>query len=373
MKPLKSMAASPPPQEEEGFDEIPLQPARLAGPRRRWRLILAILMALVIAGWSGLWIVTAQKMASNFNDWLAQEQDAGRVWTCADHRVGGFPFRIDASCDRLSLQTSAGDAPVSATVGELHATAQVFAPHTIVVTVKGPLDVQSGERHPLHADWMSLAVDLTFGDYGLDRAHAIADNPQVHAEDPRFDPVSTDAGRAEADFTVIAGHPVGKTPYKFLMKIHDGRSDDFDRLLGNKDPATIEASGVVSDLDALAGDDLFAIAESWRSAGGGVDLTKALVQKGAIEIAADGRLDVDAQHRPRGRVDVSGSGLEPILARYGISNQALALGGLLTSFFGSSSAPGDPAAGALRIPIKFDNGHVFVGPVRLPFTVRPLY
>jgi hypothetical protein len=321
--------------------------------------------------WTGLWFLAAQTMASNLGVWLAQEQKAGRNWTCADHNLGGFPLRIEASCRRPSLEAMADGAAVSGTMGELHATAHVFSPQTIAVAVQGPLDIETSDQRRLHAAWASLSIDLTFGANGLDRAQILAESPELRAEAVQFEPVSTDAHQARARLEAIAG-PRGGILYKFSIKIDDSRLGVLDRVFDSTDPATIEAAGVVSHIDALGGDGLSQIAEAWRRAGGVIDLTKASIRKGTAEVGGSGHLNFDASHRPRGRITASGSGLGPILMRYGVSRQALSIGGLLTGLF-APSEPSDAPAPELRVPLKLDNGRVFVGPMQMPVRLQPLY
>jgi hypothetical protein len=373
VKPLAQTAVSSAPEPDaESVDRAAIRPSALVRLRRRWRPILIAAAALGALAWSAMWIVTAQTMSANLADWLAQEQEAGRNWTCADHAFGGFPLRIEASCSGPRLQASIGDAVVSGTVHKLRATAQVFAPHMIAVSVEGPLDLQSSDRQHLHAAWKSLAVNLTFGLYGINQAQVLADSPQISADAPQFEAFSADAGRAEAEFSAIAGQPFGEVPYSFSLRIADCGLAALDRLFGSADPATIETEGTVHHLEAAGAGDLAAIAESWQLSGGRIDLAKADLRKGAAEIRAAGHLDIDDGHRLGGSFDVSGVGLEPILARYGVPSSALAVNGLLTSLFASSAAPGDPAP-TLSAPVKLQNGRVFVGPVQLPFTLEPLY
>ena len=231
----------------------------------------------------------------------------------------------------------------------------------------------SSDRRRLHAAWTSLAIDLAFGADGLDRARLVADGPQLHAEAPQFDDLSIDARRAEADFAADPGRPADEAAYDFSFRIDDGRLQALDRLFGDADPATIRADGIISHLDAAAGGDLAEAAETWRRAGGAIDLTEALLRKGTTEIGASGHLDLDALHRPHGRIDASGAGLEPVLARYGVPTGALAIDGLLTGLIGSPVEPSAGAPRALRFPLRLENGRVFAGPVRTPLTLPPLY
>jgi hypothetical protein len=86
----------------------------------------------------------------------------------------------------------------------------------------------------------------------------------------------------------------------------------------------VQADGVISHLDTTSGGDLAEAAETWRQAGGAIDLTEADLHKGVTDIGASGHLDLDALHRPHGRIDASGAGLEPILTRYGVPSPSAA-------------------------------------------------
>ena len=358
--------------EESAGQAAPRAPAA-SRLRRHWRLILVVSMAFIGAGWSFLWLVAAQATAGNLRDWVAREQLLGRSWTCADRRLGGFPFRIKVTCDRPSFHGEVSGAEVSGRLGALFAAAEVYAPTSIAVAVEGPLDIDSSDGRRLHAAWASLAVDLVFGADGLDRASLVADAPQLHAEAPQFGDLTIDARRAETDVAADSGRPADTAAVDFSVRIDDGKFQALDRLFGDADPATIQADGIISHLDATGGGDLAEAAETWRQAGGAIDLTESLLRKGATEIGASGHLDLDALHRPHGRIDASGAGLEPVLARYGVPNGALAIDGLLTGLLASPGGTGTRTPETLRLPLRLENGRVFAGPVRTPLTLPPLY
>jgi hypothetical protein len=374
VKQLQPFAVSSPSQPgEESADRVATRASATGRLRRHWRLILVVSMALVVVGWSILWLVAAQTTAGNLRDWVAQERVLGRKWTCADRRLGGFPFRIEVTCDRPSFHGAVGDAVVAGTLGALFAAAEVYAPTSVAVAVEGPLDMQSSDQRRLHVAWKSLAIDLAFGADGLDRASLVADGPQLHAEAPQFDDFSIDARRAETDFATDPGRLADEAAYDFSFRVDDGRLQALDRLFGDADPTTVQAGGVISHLDAAAGGDLADAAETWRSAGGAIDLTEAVLRKGTTEIEASGHLDLDALHRPHGRIDASGAGLEPVLARYGVPSGALAIDSLLTGLLGSPVESSARAPQALRFPLRLENGRVSIGPVRTPLTLLPLY
>ena len=159
MKQLQPSAVSSPSQpQEESADRAATRASATGRLRRHWRLILVVSMALVVAGWSILWLVAAQTTAGNLGDWVAQEQVLGRNWTCADRRLGGFPFRIEVTCDRPSFQGAVGGADVTGRLGALFAAAEVYAPTSVAVAVEGPLDI-AVERSAAPACRMDIAGD----------------------------------------------------------------------------------------------------------------------------------------------------------------------------------------------------------------------
>lgn len=370
-RPPPSAASSPSVPDRESRDQGPSTIRRLA---RNWRLVLVVSTAVVVVGWCILWVFAAWTTVADLEDWAAQEHLVGRNWSCADRRFGGFPFHIELTCDKPSFQGGVGDTVVVGTLGGLAAAAPVYAPRTIALAVDGPLDVESSDGRSLHIAWASLAVNLGFDADGLGRARLAADGLQLLAKSPQFADFSFDAHRAETDFAVDPGRPADAAAYDFSFRIDEGKLQALDRLFNDVAPATMQAAGVISHLTAAGdGGDLAEAAEMWRRAGGAIDLTEALLRKGTAEVGASGHLDLDALHRLQGRVDASGDGLEPILARYGIPSGALAIDGLLAGILGSQQRASGRAPPALRFPLRLENGRVFIGPVRTPLVLPPLY
>lgn len=330
-------------------------------------------MALFAAGWSVLWLFAAQTTQGSLLDWVARERGRGRNWSCIDHRLEGFPFRIEVTCDEPSFRGTFGGATIAGRLGALSAVAEVYAPTSVVVSVKGPLRIESSDRRSLDAAWGSLVIDLGFAVDGLDHARLVADRLQLHAVAPRFDDLSLTARRAETDFAADRGQPADPSAYDFSLRIDKGRLAALDRLFGDTDPATIRAHGIISRVNAASRGDLARAIDSWRRAGGAIEFTEARLRKGTTAIAMKGHLALDAQHRPQGRLDVSGVGLAPVLARYGVPRAAIAIGSLLTGLLGKPVGPAAGAPRTPRLPLRLKNGRVFAGPIRTPLTLPPLY
>src|SRR5215470_2698495 len=82
-------------------------PATSPGPRRngRWRIFIAPVLLLVVAvAWSAFWFYAASRVDVVTDAWRAKEAKAGRVYDCGRRSVAGFPFRLEVSCDDVSVQ-----------------------------------------------------------------------------------------------------------------------------------------------------------------------------------------------------------------------------------------------------------------------------
>ena len=73
---------------------------------RFWLYAPFVLLALLAAGWSGIWGFARSKVDQELDAGLAREVRAGRNWTCRDRNVGGYPFRIEVRCASLTLTSS---------------------------------------------------------------------------------------------------------------------------------------------------------------------------------------------------------------------------------------------------------------------------
>jgi hypothetical protein len=88
-------------------------------------------------------------------------------------------------------------------------------------------------------------------------------------------------------------------------------------------------------------------------------------------VQGTGTLHLDGAHRLDGRLDLTASGLSPVLKRYGIAPQVLDIGNLIGGFL-TGRAPA-PSGGQIRVALTFDRGRVGLGPVQGLALLPPLY
>ena len=150
-----------------------------------------------------------------------------------------------------------------------------------------------------------------------------------------------------------------------------------DQLLGSADPVDADLVATILQAEPLAGGVPAQELDRWRQAGGRIQLTKLAAAKGAKRLDATGTLGLDDLHRPQGRLEVTVSGLDEILQRFGLGPRAAGLGGLLAGVLGGGKAPApspDGAAGprGMTLPLRLDDGKAFLGPLPVA-RVLPLY
>ena len=100
-------------------------PTESSAKRRPSWWVAAPVGLLVLLGiiWSGVWYYAAGRAEAEIDAWIAAEAGQGRVWSCKDRQVGGYPFRFELMCSLPSL-TLQGPAPVTWTARGAHAVAQ---------------------------------------------------------------------------------------------------------------------------------------------------------------------------------------------------------------------------------------------------------
>ena len=148
-----------------------------------------------------------------------------------------------------------------------------------------------------------------------------------------------------------------------------------DGLEGSKASAEIAAALTLSQ--TVFADDMTwpQQLERWRQGGGRVDVTSASLTKGGFKLDGSGHVMLDDLHRVEGRINAQATGLAPILARLGVPVAALNVGNLLNGLLKLGKGQPSPATdpGAMPLPLKFEAGEIFFGPLKMPVTLRPLY
>jgi hypothetical protein len=352
----------------------------IARRRRRWGLYLPYVVLLVLAaGWSGFWFVARDRAAATLDRVLSREAERGRVWTCPNRTIAGFPFRFELTCE---LPTFAGNTlrgPIEGRVTRLLALAQLYDPNLVIIRLEGPLTLRAvNTNETARLDWASF--DMSIRDPLRDSRQ-----PSLSAKGPVLRLNEGDGEQIAASGDLLTVHVranpqrQNENAYDFIGRLERAVIPALDRLAGNAAPANVELQATLTQGDALGRGGRAEQLERWRASDGVVDLVLLSVVKGSQRLEAQGRLAIDPTRRPVGLINASAAGLDEVIRRETarLGGRREALGGLLAEGLDALAKRrqgDDGKPGLLPLPpLRIGNGKVSLGPVPLPILLEPLY
>jgi hypothetical protein len=321
--------------------------------------------------WSGFWWVGSQTATSAIDHWLSAESAAGRQWSCNDRTLGGYPFRLELRCSSVSLQTIVDGKPSVAKLGGLTLISQIYNPKLVLADLEAPLAIDTATMQGV-VKWDALRVSLRVGLSQLQRVSLVAAQPSAQYRLQNGESHETRAQGMEIHLRSDGESPAQDKAVDVSLIATGAEIPPLDVFTGTTDKADISLTGLVSQAIGLRAGGWRRSLESWRNQGGHVDVQTARVTKGAMRFETSGLLDLDPEHRVQGKLTASAVGAAPLLAKLGVSSGGplkQALGGLL----GKRAEAFVGAATSLQWPVRFQDGRVFVGPIKTPVELPPLY
>ncbi len=335
---------------------------------------LAALLVVLGVGWSGLWSYAAGRVERELDLLAARETGFGRQWSCADRKIDGFPFAIVAHCAHLSVRGSglAGEDEIAASAAGASAEASVLAPDDLVLTLARPLTLTGpgmGAASGVSVDWSDLRANL----HGV---LAQRDRGDLSIRDLVVSASGADqqiaAANVEAKMRLVAPDGGGVPDGEIEARIDGLRAPAFDDLLQSDKLLRIAFAARASKVDLAGARDFPQFVESWRQAGGALAISSFDVSNGQFVLRGNGAMRLDANHRPSGRVALSASGADPMLARLGAPVGLLRNKGLLGALLGGGAAARGNAD-QLSFTLSCDAGHLLIGQFPMPLICPPLY
>ncbi|KQP77589.1 hypothetical protein ASF60_06310 [Methylobacterium sp. Leaf113] len=350
-------------------------------PSRKGLFLPYILLAVLVTAWSLGWFYIRHRAATEMDAWLAREAADGRNWTCADRSITGYPFRIELRCASLAFDRSDS----RFTLGPVTAVVQVYQPRQGILEVGGPFHVEQGDL-TADATWTSLEGSFHGASDGFVRASLVANDAKGSVRGAGADPIDFDTGHLEFHARPTPGRFASEGAVDTSLRVNRIRLPLADAALGNVDPADLALDATVNRATALGTGTVARELEDWRAAGGSLDLALLSLAKGDRRLQAKGRLDLDAQHRPQGQLDLRAAGVEALVGqvmgqRFGAEKGAL-IGSLVGQLMGRRTTPSAEAGVAASAddalkplpPLRLGDGRVTLGPFPIPgVQLPPLY
>jgi hypothetical protein len=327
----------------------------------------AVLLAIVV-GWSGFWYFKSRLTATAVTNWMTHEAKLGRSWTCPDQKIGGFPFAVDVSCTNLRFQGEILDKTLTGTVRGFHATSPLLRNDNVVARIEPPFAAKSGDGTiDMTIGWDELYIDLEGPPGAYERVAFAGTKVKMQGKMGALDPV--EGGFEEFDSSVYVSPERRDDAYNFMFHFNNGSIPALDGFLDTQHPIVVHFEGTISQANFGGAETLAGFLEPWRSANGRVDVASARLTSGGTLFEAKGGLDLDDQHRVKGKLDAEFAGFDKAFRQLNINPGVVAAGQILSGLLGKGSS----VPGRMNLPVSFSGGFLSIGPVRTSIQIPPLY
>ncbi|MFG1227791.1 DUF2125 domain-containing protein [Xanthobacter wiegelii] len=291
-------------------------PETPASRPKPWLVIVPLLLVVVAAiVWSGLWFYAAGRAEREIDAWIGREAKLGRIWSCTDRHLAGFPFRFELRCLSPKLETRGGDA-MRFTAASAEAVAQVWAPNHIVAEFAGPArveDLNTGQSYV--AVWSLLQMSgvgdlsgrperfsLQAHDLKLEQPGAIGTQPVALLSAHLFEFHARRAAGKD-------GKPDG---VDYASGLTGGESALLNGL-GMQGPVEMALQGTVTASADLRPMPVAQRLRAWADAGGVARLDRFHITSPKVAMSATGIVALDPQGRINGKLDLGFAGLNDVV------------------------------------------------------------
>jgi hypothetical protein len=368
-------------------------------PRRRTSplLRLAIVLAVLAAGWCGLWFYASGVAQRTLTGWFEREAKAGRIYSCGSQTVGGFPLRIELHCDPASMEWRSDQPTAVLTTAGLLVAAQIYRPSLLNSEFIAPLTMADASGSPQFiANWSQFQSSVRGGP-------VMPESASISLDAPSFDRVTATgretlfkAAHAEVQGRIVEGSAADNPVIDLVLKLSGATAPTINPLAAQ--PFDSDITFVLRGLKDFSPKPWPLRFREIQAAGGRIDVNRARVQQGDAIAIATGTLGLTANGRLNGQLLVTVAGLERLLPALGIDRLtapggsvdriagaldrlAPGLGNIARDSAGSSIAAGIGLLGeqtqlegrrAVIVPLRFNDGAMFLGAVPVG-EVSPLF
>jgi hypothetical protein len=293
-------------------------------PRRRsrWPLFLMpILLLIVAAAWSVFWFYAASQAEVKADAWRAQEAKSGRSYDCAKQSIGGFPFRLEVRCEgarvTLTSQTAGAAQPVTISLGEILAVAQVYDPKLLIAEFHAPAVVSESQNAPaMQVNWKTARASVVGLPAIPQRASIVFDDVAIDRTNNSVQVPVARAKHVELHGRLAEGSTQKDPVIESVLRIESGSVQEVHPLLARPFAAEIHAK--LSGLKDLVPKPWPARFRELQSNGGHVEIVQSRIQQDDLIAVAAGTLALNAQGRIDGELQMTVAGIEKVIPALGI-------------------------------------------------------
>ncbi len=365
-------------------------------PRARMRKYIGLLVAvaLLAGGWSAFWYYAVGRAEQAIAGWKAREAQVGRIYTCGQETLSGFPFRIEVRCDLARAEFRQITPSLDIKTTDILVAAQIYEPTLLISEFTGPMTIAEASHAPnLIANWKLGQTSVRGTPNSPERISIVLDQPAVDRLTPSGTEPFSKADRFELHGRMLEGSASKNPVIEIVLRTVQASLPGVSPLAVTPIDSDIDA--VLRGLKDFAPKPWAARFREIQESGGSIDIPQARVQQGETIAVGRGNLTVNANGRLEGQLQVTVAGVEAFLNAIGADRIAASnpnvdrlagtldrlvpgLGAAARQHAGSGIAAGLNMIGepttlegrkAVSLPLRFDNGAMFLGPV--PIGVTP--
>lgn len=366
--------------------------AMTESPRRRTGryIALLVLVAAACVGWTILWFYAANRAEATLDEWRVREAASGRVYACGSESIGGYPFRIEVTCDQASAQFRNGQLPIDLKAGRLLVAAQIYDPSLLIGEFRGPLTVAATDRTPpVIVNWKLFQSSVRGTPSAPERVSLVLDKPVIERVVGGNQQIWLRAEHAEIHGRIAEGSVASNPVVELALQLAAASAEAIHP--GAATPIDADITAVLRGLTDFAPKPWADRFREIQAAGGRIDISQARLRQGESVAVGGGSLSLDANGRLQGQLRVTVAGLEPLLKSIGAEQMVQAsphmdrLAGALDRFapglgkmarqqVGANISTGINMLGeqttlegkrAVTLPLRFEDGVAMLGPIRI--------
>jgi hypothetical protein len=346
-------------------------------------LILVVALAIV---WTGLWFYAAAAAERTLDGWRAREAKSGRVYSCAEQTIGGYPFRFEVRCVEPAMELHGSEPPLALKAAGLLVAAQIYQPTLLISEFAGPLTVAEPGRPPDYvANW-------TLGQSSVRGTPTAPERVSIVIEQPTLDRVASGANasvlkaaRIELHGRIAEGTVTANPVIELVLRLAAAAAPELHALTAQ--PLDAEIAATLRGLADFAPKPWPVRFRELQARGGSIEIAKARVQQGDVIAASAGTLRLTERGGLDGQLNLTIVGIEQVLKTLDLDRimaegkigSAIGrldrimpgLGQIARQNAGPSIVMGLGAIGqnatldgkpAVTVPLRFSDGQVLLGP-----------
>ena len=367
--------------------------ARPIPRRRRWPAVLIVFLIVLAGFWAGAWYYGSGVLERTIDGWKVREAKAGRAYSCATQTIGGFPFGIELRCADAGAELTSTKPPLALKARDMLVSAQVWQPTQLTTEVAGPLTIaEPGQAVTISANWRHAQT----------KVHGLPTSPEsvsIQIEQIAVDRAAGEnlfkADRVDLNGRLVSGTVQDNPVIEMVLKLAAAAAPSWHPAAAT--PVNADVTAVLRGLKDFAPKPWPQRFREMQAAGGRIEIRSARVQQNDTIAVANGVLSLSAAGRLDGQLRLTVANLEKFLPTLGLDqmlsqeqaspqlNNAFGaldrilpgLGNVARKNAGPAIVAGVNLMGqptelegkrAVMLPLRFDDGMVFLGPLKLGAT-----